>query len=90
MTVATSEQVIHDPHVDINEIPNITTIYYVSDSDGDTVIYNETQKSDNYTVMDTITPKKNRLLIFDGSHYHTGHSPMKHQNRVLINSNFLL
>ena len=67
-----------------------TTIYYTSDSDGDTVLYNETEESDQYTVMETVTPKKNRLLIFDGKRFHTGHSPMLHQNRVLINSNFIL
>ena len=89
MTVATGVEVKHDPHVDIPNVPNTTTIYYVSDSDGDTLVYNETRESAEYTVKDIVTPKKNRLLIFDGSHYHTGHSPMNNQNRVLINSNFI-
>ena len=53
-------------------------------------MYNEFEESDEYTVMDTVTPKKNRLLIFEGRRFHTGHSPMLHQNRVLINSNFIL
>ncbi len=96
MTVASGTKVLHDPHIDIPfEYANgfdeyTTTIYYTSDSDGDTVLYNETEESDQYTVMETITPKKNRLLIFDGKRFHTGHSPMLHQNRVLINSNFIL
>jgi hypothetical protein len=89
MTVATGVEVKHDPHVDIPNVPNTTTIYYVSDSDGDTVVYNETRESAEYTVKDIVTPKKNRLLIFDGSHYHTGHSPMQHPNRILINANFI-
>ena len=94
MTMASGKKVIHDPHIDIpfelaSGINNyITTIYYTSDSDGDTVLYNEFEESDEYTVMDTVTPKKNRLLIFEGRRFHTGHSPMLHQNRVLINSNF--
>ena len=96
MTMASGTKVIHDPHIDIpfelaSGINNyITTIYYTSDSDGDTVLYNEFEESDEYTVMDTVTPKKNRLLIFEGRRFHTGHSPMLHQNRVLINSNFIL
>lgn len=88
MTVASSVPVLHSPHVDVLG-NHITTIYYVSDSDGDTVVYNEREKSNQYSVMKTISPKKNRLVIFDGEHYHTGHSPMKHKNRILINSNFI-
>ena len=59
------------------------------DADGDTILYNEEQSSDEYTVKTTVTPKKNRLFVFDGNLYHTGHSPMTYQNRVLINSNFI-
>ena len=89
MTVATGTKVLHPPHVDIEGQKNITTIYYVSDSDGETVVYNERERCKEYTVMETVTPKKNRLIIFDGEQYHTGHSPMKHKNRILINSNFI-
>jgi hypothetical protein len=89
MTVANGVKVLHPPHVDLFGEKHTTAIYYVSDSDGDTVVYNETDESEEYTVMKTITPKKNRLCVFDGSHYHTGHSPMKHKNRILINANFI-
>jgi len=89
MTVCSGEPVLHYPHVDCLGQPNITAIYYVNDADGDTVVYNEKQPSDEYTVLRTVTPKKNRLFFFDGDHYHTGHSPMTCQNRVLINSNFI-
>lgn len=88
MTVANGAKILHEPHVDLNQ-KNVTTIYYVSDSDGDTVLYNEKTESEKYTIMNTITPKKNRLVVFDGSHYHTGHSPMNHSNRILINSNYV-
>ena len=80
MTVCSGVEVTHDRHVDIPGVSNTTTIYYVSDSDGDTVVYDETEHR--------VEPKKNRLLVFDGSLYHTGHSPLTHQNRILINSNF--
>ena len=89
MTVGNGVEVLHPPHVDLFGEDHTTAICYVSDSDGDTVVYNETEASDEYTVMKTISPKKNRLCVFDGSHYHTGHSPMKHKNRILINANFI-
>lgn len=88
MTVCNSSRILHTPHTDLLE-KNITTIYYVNDSDGYTVVYNEKEESEKYTVMKKISPKKNRLVIFDGSYYHTGHSPMENKNRILINSNFI-
>ena len=32
--------------------------------------------------------KKNKIVFFDGLHYHTGHSPTKTSNRILLNVNF--
>jgi len=89
MTVSSGTEVLHDPHVDMPGINNTTVIYYANKTDGDTVVYNETQPSDEYTIQYLIPPKKNRLVIFDGNQYHTGHSPLTYQNRILINSNFI-
>jgi hypothetical protein len=66
-------------------------VYYVNDSDGDTVIFKERWlgKAD-YSIKNIetrITPKANRAVIFDGLRYHTGSVPTKN-NRVLINMNF--
>ena len=88
MTVKSPPDTIHTPHQDLKQ-PHWTTIFYLNDADGDTVIYNETERSDNYTVKHIITPKKNRIICFDGSHFHTGHSPSKCSNRILMNSNFI-
>ena len=88
MTVKSPPGTIHTPHQDLKQ-PHWTTIFYLNDADGDTVIYNETERSDNYTIKDIITPKKNRIICFDGSHFHTGHSPSKCSNRILMNSNFI-
>jgi len=87
MTLYNPENVLQSPHIDTQQ-PHWASIYYVNDSDGDTLIYNETESSDNYTIQKRIEPKANRLLIFDGKFYHTGSSPSKHKNRVIINSNF--
>ena len=38
---------------------------------------------------DRVSPKANRLVIFDGDLLHTGCSPTKHKNRIIINSNYM-
>ena len=63
------------PHVDITD-DHFVMLYYVCDSDGDTIIYNEQEKSDSYTVQKRITPKQGRVVLFDGSYYHTAEQPI--------------
>ena len=65
---------IDTPHVDIVG-DHFVILYYVCDSDGDTIIYNEKVKSDNYTIQNRITPKQGRVVLFDGSYYHTAEQP---------------
>lgn len=71
-------------HVDIpKESGYVTCIYYVNDSDGDTIIFNN-----DGTREAIIQPKKGRLVYFDGSTLHAG-CPPKHSNvRCVINFNF--
>jgi len=97
MTVYLPQKKRHIIHIDLPQ-PNITTIYYFNDSDGDTIIYNEKSDYKNmvvtgedaskFTVKRTISPQKNRLVVFDGNYFHTGNSPTQHSNRILLNSNF--
>ena len=92
MTVNRENSIVLDPHVDVL-YPHISSILYINDSDGNTIIYN--QKYNDYdkfnqqlTVQKEIEPRANRLLIFDGMYIHTGCTPSKHNRRILINSNF--
>ncbi len=93
MTVYTPGGMMCDPHVDSPD-PHVVTIFYMNDSDGPTVIFNEKYEGsteidqNKLTVQKEIEPKANRLLIFDGHYLHTGHTPAHHNNRVLLNSNF--
>lgn len=83
MTVASPNNHKHPNHVDY-EYENISTIFYVNDSDGDTILY----KDNKQNINKKIKPVKNRLIIFDGHKLHTGCSPKKYKNRILINSNY--
>jgi hypothetical protein len=79
------------PHVDNHFDNSYSGIYYVNDSDGDTIIFNEKcdDKFDinNLTIKKRITPRKNRFVLFDGDYYHTSSNPIHNEARVVINFN---
>lgn len=84
MTVYCPESYQHERHVDMEE-ENITCIFYLNTSDGNTSIYDR----NGTTLLKEIEPIENRLVVFDGKYLHAGHSPSKNKNRVLINMNFV-
>ena len=85
------EDFIHHAHSDY-DVPNIASVFYVNETDGDTIFYNvkpgDVPKDKELKEYDRVSPKPNRLVIFDGELLHTGSSPTKHKNRILINSNY--
>ena len=91
VTWSGKEDFIHPPHIDFH-FPNTAAIFYVNESDGDTIFYNvKPEDVPNYKDLkeyDRVSPKANRLVIFEGDLLHTGCSPTKHKNRILINSNY--
>ena len=84
MVMWSLEDFIHPSHVDF-DYSNVATILYINDTDGDTILYDQNNPSE---IKERVNPKANRLVIFDGDVLHTGCSPTKHKNRILINSNF--
>ena len=78
---------VDNPHIDLVEgHKHIVVLYYVCDSDGDTIIYNEKTKSDEYTIKERVTPKQGRVVIFDGGLYHTAEQPLNNV-RCVVNYN---
>lgn len=77
------------PHVDFTPPPQglVTAIYYINDSDGDTVMFN--QVGNTVIPMQTITPKRGRLVVFNGTRYHSGNCPSGDNPRAIFNINFL-
>lgn len=100
MTVYNPNKFRHLPHIDLEDpfTQNITTIFYITNNlDSETIIYDKRiiNKEDNENldikklkILKEIHPRKNRLVAFDGSYLHTGHSPVYENKRILINSNF--
>ena len=78
---------VDTPHRDIYDRDDFfVVLYYVCDSDGDTIIYNETKESDQYTIKQRVTPKKGRVVIFDGILMHTAEQPLN-KTRCIVNYN---
>ena len=69
-----------EPHIDLHK-PHNVCLYYVNDSDGDTVFF---ESKDNNNIIGRVTPKKNRAVVFPGHIYHANYWP-KERPRAVIN-----
>lgn len=87
----------HGPfHVDF-KYPHMVFLYYVNDSDGDTLITKKRYDFSHQTfdemedseIVERVTPKKGRVVVFDGLYYHSGGIP-KNKSRCVINFNLSL
>lgn len=75
------------------EIHHKVFLYYVNDSDGNTIISNSKYELDqnkckhrdyNPEILEMISPKKGRAVVFDGSLFHSAGIP-KFKTRCVIN-----
>ena len=89
------------PHIDITaslQSPNTpsdlyTLLYYVNNSDGDTIIFNEGYHGypvEKFTLQKKITPKKGLMVMFPTNTFHCGSHPINSKARIVINFNFQL
>ena len=78
------------PHVD-SLSQHTVLIYYVNDSDGNTVIFDRElgQDKTEYTIIKEIEHKKGRFLLFDGKHYHAAKFSLLSDVRINVNYNIL-
>jgi hypothetical protein len=87
------------PHVDFStSAPYSTLVYYVDDSDGDTILFDKMYETSQgpfnplfeepLTELLRVTPKKGVGLFFNGHRYHAGNYPIKYSTRIVINFDF--
>lgn len=87
------------PHVDFyTGAAYATFIYYVNNSDGDTIIFDKIFDAQaepyNPVLADPlpellrVTPKQGCGLFFNGHRYHAGNFPTDHSSRIVINFDF--
>ena len=83
-------------HIDNKYFNSYSGIYYVNDSDGDTLIFNEEassldkNKENDLTILEKVSPKKGRLVLFNGKKIHAGAFPVEYHNRIVLNFNYML
>ena len=85
-------------HVDV-VFPHLVFLYYVNDSDGDTIIldklYNEghpifLDKDYDFSndIVEKVSPKKGRVVVFNGFQYHAAGIPQS-EPRCVLNFNLV-
>lgn len=67
------------PHLDFSNEDHNVLLYYINDSDGDTHFFKDNK------IIKSISPKENRLVVFDGNILHTGSHPIKSDYRLVLN-----
>jgi hypothetical protein len=81
-------------HIDL-AFEHLVVLYYVNDSDGDTFIFDKKTDYKNIkwasvtnenelNIIERISPKKGRVLLFDGNRYHSSSGPTE-DIRCIIN-----
>ena len=90
------------PHTD-HESDHYAALFYLHDSNGDTVFFNEYDdpksgdvekrwwkaRTQEYTIAKRVTPKANNLFAFDGHQFHASSNPHSDEKyRVTLNLNF--
>ena len=71
----------HQPlHTDEIKKGYKSLIYYINDSDGDTIFFNKKLKE-----IKRVKPKKNTAILFDSNILHCGCNPIKSPTRGVIN-----
>jgi len=89
MTVFSTYGHQHQPHLDLHE-PHVVSILYLTESDAETVIFKNIDTDKKlFEEYKRIAPQENKLVVFNGAYYHTGHSPASTNRRVLLNFNSL-
>lgn len=77
------------PHSDDANPLLWSLIYYVNDSDGDTVMFNERYNYDwaikKLTIAERVTPEAGKAILFPASQFHASSNPINTPNRYVIN-----
>ena len=88
----------HAPHTD-NYTPHWSAIYYVHDCDGDTFFFDQKltefteeesyriTNENKWTIKQRVSPKKGRLVMFDGVRFHASSFTTTNPFRCVLNMN---
>jgi hypothetical protein len=102
MTVKISDSsIVHPPHVDTLSDDCVSVVYYLHDSDGCTVLYDEILNSRdkekfetggfsnfNYRIIQSVSPRKGRAVLFNSNRLHSSSTPCMSDRRMVLNCVF--
>ena len=81
----TSKDEPDTPHIDL-KYKHLVILYYVTTAEGDTVITNQkTYNGGHFSKRERVTPKKGRVVVFDGTYWHWAHQT---DNSVRVVANY--
>ena len=78
------------PHADAYDNNTLTFLYYVNDSDGDTILFDEKMDGSKHNIIKLNevhreTPKGGTGIVFNSQQIHTSSTPILTKRRVVIN-----
>ena len=88
------KEAYHPPHSDVfgeNYDKQWTFLYYINDSDGDTIVFDKEWHPENGDVKPELnaverhTPKAGNALLFKSNIYHTSSPPKTSERRIVLN-----
>jgi len=89
--ITNNKNCYHLPHFDSSDPSDITFLYYVCDSDGDTYLFDQKYDGETpkkLTFKKRVSPKKGRILIFNSNQFHASSPPFQKDFRCVINMVF--
>lgn len=88
LTININKDHCYYPHTDYEPIKMnknwYTAVYYLGNSDGDTVFFEDDEK----TIKHIEQFESNSAIVFNGNIKHSGSLPRKHSRRIILNYNF--
>jgi hypothetical protein len=77
----------NSPHIDIYEKGYTSLIYYINDSDGDTILFDKTidQGFTDLKIIKRVTPKKGNAFMIPSNQLHASSCPIDTKQRMVIN-----
>lgn len=82
-----AENFYHPPHIDSVNANHISVVYYVEDSDGETLVFDKTVDESHLdlSIKHSFKPVQGTAVAFPSKVFHASKSPVLHDTRVIIN-----
>jgi len=82
-----SAEQYNPPHVDVYDPGFVSLVYYINDSDGDTILFDKMiqQGHENLTPIVRNSPRKGSAFLFPSNQLHASSCPVDCKQRLVLN-----